>query len=47
MDFKNGKTLLVVCGILVFCMIYAIGVAWDQFPPPDVLYDRMFGDSYY
>jgi hypothetical protein len=46
MDIKNGKVLLIVCGIVVFLMIYTIGVFWDYFPPPEELWGNMFGDSF-
>ena len=46
MDLKSGKTLLVVCGIVVFLMIYTIGAIWEFFPPPDEIWDSLFGDSF-
>ena len=45
MDIKNGKTLLIAVAIVVFGMIYTIGVVWDFFPPPDAIYDHYFGDT--
>ena len=45
MDFKSGKTLLVAIAILVFIMIYAIGVFAEVFLPPAELWNAIFGDT--